>query len=427
MAPAAKKETVTEPAKKVQTSRKGKKAWRKNIDIQDVDTGLEALRSEERVRGTVEDLPDEEHFVLDTTADEKVARQVRAQRTLKVDEILAERSAVPAVGRFVQEKKVVTQGEESKAQKQQINKLAKRKARGLPVKPKKKAKTTAKPSYDLWDEPKADEADEVEEEAVPGQARKVKAPSTMGMIPKAAKHHAAVAVPHAGASYNPTQDDHQALIQHAADIEFAKIKAAKKIEQQLAKPTGQALPEASEVDDGKDDDEEEEPASGDDDDDDDDKATGKRKTTAQRNREKRRRAMLAEHADRQIIKRIGKQIGGIDATAQQLVDKEAQIEVNTAARIARKEEREKQGRRAIGTGHVMEPNVEVQLEDELSESLRQLKPEGNVFTDRFASLQKRNIIVPPSQKKNPSRRYALKVYERRSYKNFDLMEKKKKQ
>lgn len=34
--------------KTAQTSRKGKKAWRKNIDIQDVEEHLEQVRSEER-------------------------------------------------------------------------------------------------------------------------------------------------------------------------------------------------------------------------------------------------------------------------------------------------------------------------------------------------------------------------------------------
>lgn len=36
--------------KKKQPSRKGKKAWRKNVDITGLESGLESLRSEERVR-----------------------------------------------------------------------------------------------------------------------------------------------------------------------------------------------------------------------------------------------------------------------------------------------------------------------------------------------------------------------------------------
>ena len=36
--------------KRLQPSRKGKKAWRKNIDMAPVDEALESLRVEERVR-----------------------------------------------------------------------------------------------------------------------------------------------------------------------------------------------------------------------------------------------------------------------------------------------------------------------------------------------------------------------------------------
>jgi nucleolar protein 53 len=39
------------PAQRTQSSRKGKKAWRKNIDIDNVEDGLEEIRAEERVVG----------------------------------------------------------------------------------------------------------------------------------------------------------------------------------------------------------------------------------------------------------------------------------------------------------------------------------------------------------------------------------------
>ena len=39
------------PTQLGQSSRKGKRAWRKNIDIQDVEKGMESLRTEERVLG----------------------------------------------------------------------------------------------------------------------------------------------------------------------------------------------------------------------------------------------------------------------------------------------------------------------------------------------------------------------------------------
>ena len=41
------------PSQLNQTSRKGKRAWRKNVDIEDVEDVLEGLRAEERVTGYV--------------------------------------------------------------------------------------------------------------------------------------------------------------------------------------------------------------------------------------------------------------------------------------------------------------------------------------------------------------------------------------
>ena len=39
------------PSQHNQSSRKGKKAWHKNVDIEEVEQGLEGLRQEERVTG----------------------------------------------------------------------------------------------------------------------------------------------------------------------------------------------------------------------------------------------------------------------------------------------------------------------------------------------------------------------------------------
>jgi nucleolar protein 53 len=39
------------PSQKYQPTRKGKKAWRKNVDIADIEQGIEGLREEERVTG----------------------------------------------------------------------------------------------------------------------------------------------------------------------------------------------------------------------------------------------------------------------------------------------------------------------------------------------------------------------------------------
>lgn len=44
---------VGAPSQRNQPSRKGKRAWRKNVDLDDVEEALEGLRGEERVHGRV--------------------------------------------------------------------------------------------------------------------------------------------------------------------------------------------------------------------------------------------------------------------------------------------------------------------------------------------------------------------------------------
>jgi len=44
---------VGAPSQHNQSSRKGKRAWRKNVDIEDVEEVLEGMRAEERVTGYI--------------------------------------------------------------------------------------------------------------------------------------------------------------------------------------------------------------------------------------------------------------------------------------------------------------------------------------------------------------------------------------
>lgn len=50
------KGSIDAPATYKQPSRKGKKAWRKNVDVTEIEKGLEEL-NEEIIKGSVEELP----------------------------------------------------------------------------------------------------------------------------------------------------------------------------------------------------------------------------------------------------------------------------------------------------------------------------------------------------------------------------------
>ena len=62
--------------------------------------------------------------------------------------------------------------------------------------------------------------------------------------------------------------------------------------------------------------------------------------------------------------------------------------------------------------------LEVQLSDELAESLRLLKPEGNLFRDRYRSLVERGIVEPRFAPNKRGRKYPLKYVEKYDYKHW---------
>ncbi|KAI8088689.1 ribosome biogenesis protein Nop53/GLTSCR2 [Halteromyces radiatus] len=421
---------TTEKPKKSQPSRKGKKAWRKNVDVEELESGLESLRSEERVRGTIDDLPEEEHFTIDLGGDEKVKDMIRStSKPLRVDQILAQRSAVPALGgRHVHNLSEPVYGELSKHQEKKVNQLAKRK---LKEAPKPKTKKKAKVSYDMWND--EEETDKItmdnNDYLEPTKPSKVKAPVTMARIPKVMQHKPAVTVPHAGASYNPTEEDHKALLKKAADVEIAKYKEEKKLDQILSyRKELEELPhELQHLEDGN---EEEEDKTSDTEEDiveNKKKKKVERKTTSQRHKEARTKAAQRVYDLKQQEKKVRQEIERLEITQKELEERTKLIDKLAKNRVETKERKEREGMNRIGQFHVQDMSMEVQLEDELSETLRQLKPEGSIFKDRFVSLQQRNIIEPRSPFKTPKRKYALKVYERRSYKTFDATERKKAQ
>merc|ERR1711881_99170 len=63
-----------------------------------------------------------------------------------------------------------------------------------------------------------------------------------------------------------------------------------------------------------------------------------------------------------------------------------------------------------------EGETNVLTSDELSGTLRELRPDGNLLKDSFRSLQRRNIIEPRNRVL-PHTKYKRKVVVKRSYKN----------
>jgi nucleolar protein 53 len=62
--------------------------------------------------------------------------------------------------------------------------------------------------------------------------------------------------------------------------------------------------------------------------------------------------------------------------------------------------------------------LEVQLSDELAESLRLLKPEGNLFRDRYRSMVERGLVEGRFAPNMRGRKYPVKYVEKYDYKHW---------
>lgn len=145
-----------------------------------------------------------------------------------------------------------------------------------------------------------------------------------------------------------------------------------------------------------------------------------RKTKAQRHKQER-------HKERQKVNAAKKLARSRESKVYQLRNLKKQLAVQDTEfdrRQTVKGEREVQALqlpRKLSRKDFRDSAPVYKLTDELTGSLRTSKPESNLVSDRFASLQKRNEIevrIPIKIK----RRYKLKEYTKRSYKNYELQE-----
>nr|KAF6411140.1 NOP53 ribosome biogenesis factor [Rousettus aegyptiacus] len=94
------------------------------------------------------------------------------------------------------------------------------------------------------------------------------------------------------------------------------------------------------------------------------------------------------------------------------------------AELARRRERRRARRlaeadkpRRLGRLKYQAPDIDVQLSSELPDSLRTLKPEGNILRDRFKSFQRRNMIEP-RERARFKRKYKVKLVEKRAFREI---------
>ncbi|GLI77931.1 hypothetical protein PoHVEF18_006228 [Penicillium ochrochloron] len=391
--------SVGAPQQFKQPSRKGKKAWRKNVDVTEVQEGLRQLKDAEIQGGLISEKPSDELFILDTTGDQEVRQSIaKKHKPLKADEIIAKRSAIPALDGRKRMSSNITDGVIEPKTKKHKNDWVSRKDYLRLKQVAKEANPISKKGnnelYDPW-------ADDVEEPTVYEDPRfdflvkpkpKV-APETLKHAPISlaanGKPIPAVRMPHAGTSYNPVFEDWDKLLQEHGE---AAVEAEKKrLEEELKEQERQRMIAEAQNDDGevKSDDESawegfeseyEKPEWL-------NKKRPERKTKTQRNKIKRRKEAerLAKWEEQKAKK---------DAQAERIVEltelaKQKELErANESDADDSEEGDETTLRRKPFGGKLAPPEkpLELVLPDELQDSLRLLKPEGNLLDDRFRTL-----------------------------------------
>ncbi|KAH9832149.1 P60-like protein [Rhodofomes roseus] len=421
--------SIGAPAQHNQSSRKGKKAWRKNVDIGDVEVGMEELREEERVTGSIlQKKTNEELFQVDVKGDEHVRRtQPKFSKALLTStKILAQRSAVPAV---------ITRTTANPLKRKNLTYEEKGRLLRMGKRPRKgpfnavidhtemgagsamlEVSEAAKNSgtHDVWGDSSV-------------QGTKVKHPKTPN--PRSLIALPAVPTPHEGTSYNPLVTSHLELLRTAHEIEERRLKETEKLAEMKRKidaartaavledaegvargMTVQLIDDADaelEADDGK----ELPPV----------KKMPERKTKQERRKASRLRAEKRALAERAARKRMLASVDSAKALRKAFGRNLAARERLRVQKQEKMQEKLRQGLagQRLGKHKVPEGEVDVQLGEELTESLRALKPEGNLFRDRFLSMQHRALIEPRVPVLPRRRKMKIKEYEKHSYKRFD--------
>ncbi|KAM0300487.1 hypothetical protein HYE67_010314 [Fusarium culmorum] len=426
------------PKQHNQPSRKGKKAWRKNVDVTDVQEGLEELNKEIIQGGVVKERPSEQLFTLDIKGDAGLEKKFNKhiKKGLKADDIINARSPVAAVSMRKRPGDKTTNGIlPTKRQRtdwvshKELSRL-KRVADGQ----HENTVQVQDATYDIWDmpiaAPKEKETDNFLEEEV-----KPKVPKSMKKEPlsllESGKQIPAVLKPTGGYSYNPMFTDYEERLAEESEkaLEAERQRLAqeeREKEKQEAAARSAAEAEAAEaranLSEWEEDSEWEGFQSGAE----DSKPSVKRpqrKTQTQRNRIARRKEEERLAKQKAAIKAQRRQEQRIREIAEEIEEKE-----RNKALAALNEEpvdpidelrQEKLRRKQLGKYKLPERDLELVLPDELQDSLRRLKPEGNLLRDRYRSMMVRGKVE--SRRHIPFHKQAKgKFTEKWTYKDFKI-------
>lgn len=446
-----------------QPSRKTKSTWRKNIDLTGVEASLENQRAAERLG--LAPITSNTHasslFVEDRVGDNSIKKKA-GKKPLKSLAILREKDegSSPVIGRarrgvmdtltktksgkgssqngLTPEQRAIKSGM-SRKDLEKLRRTAGRNVKGAfgvivdedeedGMKQRGPTALVGEENYDVWSSaPKAQSSTSALEESKQRNKPR-KAPATLLEV---RTKDVALPLPDQGQSYNPAAEAHEALLNKALQKAQAEEEARRKELEYKQKWDEAAKEQALTAKDGVErligmqvnaaEDEEE---SSDDDDEDDDetapiKKLAKRKTKQQRAKAKKLKEEIRAREQVKASKRTRVQLQQLRALRQELLKVDVEHQENIAKR---KEARQRKAEEKVGMFKLQKPEEEVQLGEDLAESLRGLKPEGNLLRDRIHAFQKRGLIEPKKQNVMKNNLKGLKrrqkEYEIHSYKRF---------
>ncbi|KAI9724058.1 MAG: hypothetical protein M1812_000776 [Candelaria pacifica] len=437
MAPTTEIVRTEAPKQFKQPSRKGKKAWRKNVDLTEVQEGLEVVRDEIIKGGVIAEKPSSELFALDTTGSAVIQKAYnKIHKPLKADEILAQRSAIPAIDSRKRTSSRITDGViESSSKKRKSGGVSHKEyarlrelAYGGQAVHKDVVKADDVPGHDPWDDLVL-EPEQNSKFSFLDPPKPIREPKTLKYAPISltanGKAAAAIRKPDAGISYNPAFQDWDELITKEGlkevNAERKRLQAAEAESDKLERAAASAREQENEVDSGDEsawDGLESEMEA-------DESLMRKRperKTPAQKNKIKRRKELEREALWGAQMKKRARQAEKIRSIAKAVEAKERAIKdiiIRSDDGEAEEVDDRALRRRKLGKVLLPEPALELVLPEELQDSLRLLKPEGNLLKDRFRNMLVRGKMEtrrPITQPKKARRDYT----EKWTYKDFKL-------
>lgn len=438
---------MSAPATHTQPSRKGKKAWRKNVDLTEVQSGLESTRQELVDGGIIAEKDSADLFTTDVAGDAEVARKQASQKLLKADEILAQRSAIPAIPKRKRKDEVTVfegSGPGGKKRKngeyvshkdlRRLKMIADGAAIGMQLEGEKA-------EHDPWGAVSVDPVQEEKFSFLEKKKAKV-APKTLGQAPNAitkdGKAVASVRKPEAGKSYNPNVVDWTALFEREGAAAVEKEKERLRLEAEVEAREEAALEEARRVEEAEKEafatdyesaweSEWEGIQSGGEGNVVHTKKMQKRKTPAERNkikarkereqREKWEKKQKIRAEEEKHIKKIARELSENDRANRP----GTLVKADEGASDSSSDDGEEAAlvRRRFGKVAMPDAPLEVTLPEDLEDTLRRLKPEGNLLTDRYRNLLingKVEIRKPVGQRKQ---KQTFRT-EKWSYKDWEL-------